>query len=448
MRRLEYGRAGFAACLERLSRGGDGALSADVEAGVAAIIGRVRAGGDDALLDLTRELDGASLARAGLIVGEEEAARAREALPAEAMDALRLACERIRAFHRAQAPRSVAMEEAPGERLSLRPIPLARVGLYVPGGSAAYPSTVLMNAIPARVAGVGELVLCTPPDARGAVPAAVLAAASLVGVDRIVRVGGAQAIAAMAYGTRSVPRVDKIAGPGNVYVAAAKRLVRGDVEIDKEAGPSEVVVLLDDAGLAEWAAADLLAQAEHDARAMAVGVCVGRRVADALEREVARQLPLAERSAEVSRALAGRGAIIEVASRAQALEVAEALAPEHLEILLEDAEGAAESIRRAGAVFCGRWSPVPFGDYIAGPNHVLPTGGAARFASPLGVYDFIKWTSQVCFDAAAAARLAEPAARLAELEGLPAHARALRLRAGGLPAARALAGRQEAARRE
>ncbi len=359
-------------------------------------------------------------------------ARALEALPPEALDALRLAEGRIRAFHQAQAPRSVTMEEAPGERLSLRPTPLARVGLYAPGGTAAYPSTVLMNAIPARVAGVGELVLCTPPDARGAVPAAVLAAASLVGADRIVRVGGAQAIAAMAYGTRSVPRVDKIAGPGNVYVAAAKRLVRADVEIDKEAGPSEVVVLLDDADLAEWAAADLLAQAEHDARAMAVGVCVGRSVADALDGEVARQLRLAERSGEVSRALESRGAIIEVASRAQALEVAEALAPEHLEILLERAEQAAEGIRRAGAVFCGPWSPAALGDYVAGPNHVLPTGGAARFASPLGVYDFIKWTSHVRFDSSAAARLAEPAARLAELEGLPAHARALRLRAGGL----------------
>ena len=429
MRRFSYGAENFGAEIERLSLSGEDAFSR-VEDGVRAIIERVRAGGDDALAELTKKFDGVSLDPESLVVGPEEMARALDALPPETLDALNLAEERIRAFHEAQVPRKIMVEQTPGERLSLEPTALARVGLYAPGGTAVYPSTVLMNAVPARVAGVGELVLCTPPGPNGEVPAAVLAAAHLAGLERVVRVGGAQAVAAMAYGTRSVPRVDKIVGPGNVYVATAKRIVRGRVEIDKEAGPSEVVVLLDDVALAEWAAADLLAQAEHDAQAMAVGVCLGAEVADALEEEMESQLRIALRSEEIAQALENRGAIIEVASREQALEVAEMLAPEHLEILMERAEEAARGIRNAGAVFCGPWSPVPLGDYIAGPNHVLPTGGAARFASPLGVYDFIKWTSKVCFDEDAAARLAEPAARLADLEGLPAHARALRLRRG------------------
>ena len=429
MRRFGYGAENFGAEIERLSLSGEDAFSR-VEDDVRAIIERVRAGGDDALVELTKKFDGVSLDPESLVVGPEEMARALEALPPETLGALKLAEERIRAFHEAQVPRKITVEQTPGERLSLEPTALSSVGLYAPGGTAAYPSTVLMNAIPARVAGVGELVLCTPPGPNGEVPAAVLAAAHLAGLERVVRVGGAQAVAAMAYGTRSVPRVDKLVGPGNVYVSAAKRIVRGRVEIDKEAGPSEVVVLLDDAALAEWAAADLLAQAEHDAQAMAVGVCLGAEVADALKEEMESQLRIAVRSEEIAQALENRGAIIEVASREQALEVAEMLAPEHLEILMERAEEAARGIRNAGAVFCGPWSPVPLGDYIAGPNHVLPTGGAARFASPLGVYDFIKWTSKVCFDKDAAARLAEPAARLADLEGLPAHARALRLRRG------------------
>jgi len=429
VRRFSCGAENFAAGIERLSLSGEDAF-ARVEADVRVIIERVRVEGDDALVELTKKFDGVSLDAGGLVVGPEEMARALDALPSETLDALKLAEERVRAFHEAQVPRRINVEPAPGERLSLEPTPLASVGLYAPGGTAAYPSTVLMNTVPARVAGVDELVLCTPPGPNGEVPAAVLAAASLAGLERVFRIGGAQAVAAMAYGTESVPRVDKIVGPGNVYVAAAKRIVRGRVEIDKEAGPSEVVVLLDDPALAEWAAADLIAQAEHDAQAMAVGVCVGAEVADALEREVENQLRTAARSTEIGQALENRGAIIEAASRREAIEVAEMLAPEHLEILMERAEEAALGIRNAGAVFCGPWSPVPLGDYIAGPNHVLPTGGAARFASPLGVYDFIKWTSKVCFDEAAAARLAEPAARLADLEGLPAHARALRLRRG------------------
>ncbi len=429
MKRINCGSENFIEEIERLSLSGEDAFSC-VEPGVRAIIERVRKDADDALVELTQEFDGISLDPENLVIGPEEMARALGELPTETLAALKLAEERVRAFHEAQVPFAITLEPTSGERLSLEPTALASVGLYVPGGTAAYPSTVLMNAVPARVAGVKELVLCTPPGSDGKVPDAVLAAAALAGLTRVVPVGGAQAIAALAYGTKSVPRVDKIVGPGNVYVAAAKRIVRGRVEIDKEAGPSEVVVLLDNAALAEWAAADLLAQAEHDVQAMAVGICVGAETADALEREVQSQLRSALRSAEIAQALQNRGAIIEVASREEAIKISEMLAPEHLEILLERAEEAGKGIRNAGAVFCGPWSPVPLGDYIAGPNHVLPTGGTARFASPLGVYDFIKWTSKVSFDEAAVVRLAEPAARLADLEGLPAHARALRLRRG------------------
>ncbi|MEK6710824.1 MAG: histidinol dehydrogenase, partial [Nitrospinota bacterium] len=307
-------------------------------------------------------------------------------------------------------------------------------------GRAAYPSTVLMTALPARAAGVDEVILCTPSGKDGNLSGGVLAAALLAGVDRVFRAGGAQAIAAMAYGTATIPKVDKIAGPGNVYVSAAKRLVRGEVEVDKDAGPSEVVVLLDEPRWAAWAAADLLAQAEHDPGAMAVGVAVGRACADALAAEAEAQLASAQRREVIAQALARRGAIVEARTREEALEVAESLAPEHLEIFWENAEEWGLKVRNAGAVFCGPWSPVPLGDYIAGPNHVLPTGGSARWASPLGVLDFMKWSSQVALSPEAAARLAGPASVLADLEGLPAHARALRLRLGS-PGTRAGDGR-------
>jgi histidinol dehydrogenase len=345
-------------------------------------------------------------------------------------EALSLAAERIRAFHEATLPQKTETEPVPGERLALRPSPLRRVGLYVPGGTATYPSTVLMSALAAKAAGVDEIVICTPPGKDGEVPASVLTAASIAGVSKVFRVGGAQAVAAMAYRTESVPKVEKIVGPGNVYVTAAKRLVRGEVEIDKESGPSEVVVVLDNAEWAAFAAVDMIAQAEHDPGAMAVGVAIGSEAADALETEVGSQLQEAPRRDVIEKVFAegGRGGIIEVNHLDEALEAVETLAPEHLELMIENPETFAEKVRSAGAIFCGPWSPVPFGDYLAGPNHVLPTGRAARYASPLGVLDFIKWTSVVSFDEAAAKRLAGPAAALADLEGLPGHARALRMR--------------------
>ena len=429
MKRIRCGSDEARAALAALAASGGGSL-AGAEAQARPIVEAVRAEGDAALLRFTRQFDGADLDASRLEVSREEMEAALGRLPVDIREALTLAARRIREFHEAQRPSAVTTRPGVGERLLLRPIPLRRAGLYAPGGRAAYPSTVLMNALPARAAGVKEVILCTPPGRDGAVADSVLAAARLAGVDRVFRAGGAQAVAAMAFGTRTVPKVDKIAGPGNVYVSAAKRLVRGEVEVDKDAGPSEVVILLDEPRWAEWAAADMLAQAEHDPEAMAVGVAVGRAAADALAAEVEARLPAEPRREVIAQALARRGAVVEARTREEALEVAEGLAPEHLEILWEGAEEWAGRVRCAGAVFCGPWSPVPLGDYLAGPNHVLPTGGSARWASPLGVLDFVKWSSQVAMGPEAAQRLAGPAALLAELEGLPAHARALRLRLG------------------
>jgi histidinol dehydrogenase len=382
---------------------------------------------DKELLSFTKKFDGVSLGLSEIAISLQQRERALKALSAEVREALQLAANRIRAFHEATLPQSIETN-APGERLVLRPTPIRSAGLYAPGGTALYPSTVLMNAIAAKVAGVEEVVLCTPPGKEGQVHESVMAAAAIAGVDRMFRVGGAQAIAAMAYGTPTIPKVDKIVGPGNVYVTAAKRLVRGEVDIDKEAGPSEVVVVLGTSDWAAWAAADMIAQAEHDPEAMAVGIAMGEEAAGALEKEVASQLNKASRLEVIEVALKKRGMIIEVKSPEEALEAVERIAPEHLELLIEGADAFADKVRNAGAIFCGRWSPVPLGDYIAGPNHVLPTGRSARFASPLGVLDFIKWTSLVRFDEEVTKRLAGPAATLADLEGLPAHAQALRMR--------------------
>lgn len=386
---------------------------------------------DQVLLRLTEKFDGVALTPDQIEISADEMSEALDSLESGILEAIELAAKRIRAFHEATLPHEIVTEPGPGERLVLRPSPLRRVGLYAPGGGAIYPSTVLMNATAAKVAGAGEIVLCTPPDKEGRVHPSVMAAARVAGVDRMFRIGGAQAIAAMAFGTASIPRVDKIAGPGNVYVAAAKRLVRDTVDIDKDAGPSEVVVVIDGPAHADWAAADMIAQAEHDEDAMAVGLAVGGAAAEALADAVERQLAHEDhdgRRGIIGRALDHRGAIFEVKNLDEALDAVETLAPEHLELFIEEAEAFAGKVRNAGAIFCGRWGTVPLGDYVVGTNHVLPTGRAARFASPLGVLDFIKWTSVVSFTEEGAGPLIEPAARLADLEGLPAHARALRLR--------------------
>ncbi len=427
MRRVQWGSDDAASALNALAMAGEGALG-EAEAIVRPVLEAVRGEGDPALIRYTQQFDGVTLTEDSLAVSKAEMDGALNSLSSEVRDALTVAAERIRIFHEATLPQKTEIEPAPGEKLALRPTPLRRVGLYVPGGTAAYPSTVLMSGLAAMAAGVDEIVICTPPEKDGSVPASVLGAAKIAGVEKVFRVGGAQAIAAMAYGTSSIPKVDKIVGPGNVYVTTAKRLVRGEVDIDKEAGPSEVVVVLDDPENAKWAAADMIAQAEHDPEAMAVGVAVGSAAADALEKEMNAQLAGTDRREVIEAALKKRGVIVEVKNLDEALQAVESVAPEHLELMIENAESFAGKVRNAGAIFCGPWSPVPLGDYIAGPNHVLPTGRAARYASPLGVLDFIKWTSVVRFDEKASKRLAGPAAALADLEGLPGHARALRMR--------------------
>jgi histidinol dehydrogenase len=336
---------------------------------------------------------------------------------------LRAAHERIRAFHEKQLQQSWEYTDAEGTRLGQRISALARVGLYVPGGKAAYPSSVLMNAVPAKVAGVGELVMACPnPNPL------VLAAAALAGVDRVVRMGGAQAIAALAYGTKSIPRVDKIVGPGNAYVAEAKRQVFGDVGIDMVAGPSEILVIADGSAPADWAAMDLFSQAEHDESAQAILLSPNAAYLDAVAAAVAGLLPGMARRTVIAASLKARGAFILTRDIAEACDVANRIAPEHLELLVADPERWLAKLTRAGAVFLGGYSSEAIGDYCAGPNHVLPTAGTARFSSPLGVYDFQKRTSVIGVSQAGAGTLGRLAAALAEGEGLQAHARAAELR--------------------
>ncbi|HXC90469.1 MAG TPA: histidinol dehydrogenase [Stellaceae bacterium] len=403
--------------------------AADVDAVVAAIVDDVARRGDDALVDYTARFDGVDLATTALRVSRREIAEGAAAAPAETVAALRLAAERIESFHRRQLPADIDYVDPLGVRLAARWRPVEAVGLYVPGGTAAYPSSVLMNAIPARVAGVGRLAM-TVPAPGGALNPLVLAAAQLLGIDEIYRVGGAQAVAALAYGTATIAPVDKIVGPGNAYVAAAKRRVFGRVGIDMIAGPSEILVVADNANDPEWIAADLLSQAEHDTAAQAILITddagFGAAVAAAVERHLAR-LPRAGIARESWQA---NGAILVVADWDEAPALIDRLAPEHLELALDCADALAARVRHAGAIFLGRWAPEAIGDYIAGPNHVLPTARSARFASGLGVLDFMKRSSLVRCDETSLAALAPAAIRLAEAEGLDAHALSLALRLG------------------
>jgi histidinol dehydrogenase len=401
--------------------------SADVDAAVTAIIEDVARRGDEALIEYSRRFDGVDLAVAGLRLTRDEIAAGAASAPPATIAALRLAAERIEVFHRRQLPPPIDYVDAIGVRLANRWGPIATVGLYVPGGTAAYPSSVLMNAIPAKVAGVERLVMTVPaPD--GIVNPLVLAAAQLVGIDEVYRVGGAQAIAALAYGTATIAPVDKIVGPGNAYVAAAKRRVFGRVGIDLIAGPSEILVVADRFNDPEWIAADLLAQAEHDSAAQAILItddpAFAARVEAAIEHHLAR-LPRA-RIAQAS--WQAHGAILIVADWDEATVLIDRIAPEHLELALDGADELAERVHHAGAIFLGRYTPEAIGDYIAGPNHVLPTARSARFASGLGVLDFVKRTSLVRCDPTVFAALAPAAIRLAEAEGLKAHAMSLSIR--------------------
>ena len=401
--------------------------AADVDTTVAAIIEDVIRRGDAALIDYTRRFDGVDLAAQGLRVTRREIAEGAPAGPVDTLAALRLAAERIERFHRRQLPVAIDYVDEAGVRLAARWRPIAAVGLYVPGGTAAYPSSVLMNAIPAKVAGVERLVM-TVPTPGGVLNPLVLAAAEMAGIEEIYRIGGAQAIAALAYGTATIAPVDKIVGPGNAYVAAAKRRVFGKVGIDMIAGPSEILVVADRHNDPQWIAADLLSQAEHDTAAQAILITDNAGFAAEVERAVERCLAQLPRAQIARASWETHGAILVVADWEEAPALIDRIAPEHLELAIEDADAVAERVRHAGAIFLGRYTPEAIGDYIAGPNHVLPTARSARFASGLGVLDFLKRSSLVRCDAASLAALGPPAIRLAEAEGLDAHALSLSLR--------------------
>ena len=402
-----------------------GSREGKVEKRVAEILRAVQKTGDRAVVRYTELFDRVRLTRSTMEVKPSEIERAMEKVPAEDLRTLRLAARRIAAFHRRQLQKSWQYRDPIGMLLGQRITPLERVGVYVPGGKASYPSTVLMNAIPAKVAGVKEVIMTSPIGNDGAI---ILAAAKIAGVDRIFRVGGAQAIAAMAFGTGTIPKVDKIVGPGNIFVATAKRLVFGDVNIDSIAGPSEILLLVDDSADPEYVAADMLSQAEHDELAAALCVTTSMSTALKIQRATEEQLRQTKRQAITFKSLEKYGAIIVVRGMAEALQLANTIAPEHVELIVKQPEKWARGIRNAGAIFLGPYSTPPLGDYLAGPNHVLPTGGSARFFSPLGTYDFLKRTTIIHAEKKALRALAPKITQLARLEGLDDHARAVEAR--------------------
>lgn len=402
-------------------------VSTEVDAAVAAIVGEVRARGDAALVDLTKRFDGLDLATTGIAVTDDEVEAACRACASETIAALTLARDRIRDHHQRQLPRSERYRDAVGVELGDRWTAVESVGLYVPGGLASYPSSVLMNAVPAHVAGVPRIVMVVPSP-NGALNPLVLAAARLAGVGEIYRIGGAQAVAALAYGTETIPPVAKIVGPGNAYVAAAKRQVFGTVGIDSIAGPSEVLVIADADNDPEWIATDLLAQAEHDTAAQSILMTDAAGLADAVVAAVERQLATLPKKDIAGESWRQFGAVIVLRSLDEAPALADRIAAEHLEISTCDAESLAHKIRNAGAIFLGSLTPEVIGDYVAGSNHVLPTARSARFSSGLGVLDFMKRTSILKLDTGALAELGPAAMALAAAEGLEAHRRSVAIR--------------------
>ncbi len=402
----------------------------DIADTVAAILSDVRQNGDAALFRYSKQFDNADLTV--LEVSQEERKAALEQVDSTLLEILKQAADNIRAFHEKQKRPDFVITEKQGIVLGQKIIPLERAGVYVPGGTASYPSTVLMDTIPAKIAGVGEIIMVTPAK-DGKIKPVILAAAEIAGVDRIFRVGGAQAIAALAYGTESIPKVDKIVGPGNAYVAEAKKQVFGKVSIDMIAGPSEILILADDTCDAAIVAADMLSQAEHDKMASAVLVTDSQRLADAVTEELERQIPLLPR-AEIARAsIDTYGKIILADSMMQAIAISNEIAPEHLEICVDDPFAYLAEIRHAGSVFLGKHAPEALGDYFAGPNHTLPTSGTARFSSPLSVDDFIKKTAFTYYTPQALQEVGKQIVRFAEEEGLQAHGRSvsIRLEQGG-----------------
>lgn len=398
----------------------------ETDAQVLGILHAVREEGDAALRRLTAQFDGVAVD--ALEVTAEEIERAYEETDPDFKETLALAAKNIRAFHEKQTRGNFVVTEQEGVLLGQRITPLARVGLYVPGGTAAYPSTVLMDAIPAQIAGVGEIIIVTPPQKDGRVNPDVLAAARVAGVKRIFRVGGAQAIAALAYGTQSVPRADKIVGPGNLYVATAKRLVYGLVDIDMVAGPSEILIIADDTCNPVYVAADMLSQAEHDRLASAILVTTSERLAAEVRQELERQIPLLPRADICRESIDRQGRIIVTETLAQAVQISNRIAPEHLEICIDDPFSLLAQIQNAGSIFLGKHAPEALGDYFAGPNHTLPTSGTARFSSPLSVDDFVKKSSFLYYTRDALSAVRRRVADFARREGLDAHARSVAVR--------------------
>lgn len=413
----------FASILQRADETGS-----DVEETVKSIIAAVKSGGDQAVLELTQKFDRIAAAElAELEVKQHEIDDAFARAGADELKAIKAAVKRVRAFHERQKQNSWLTTDEPDIILGQKVTPLSRVGIYVPGGKACYPSSVIMNALPAKVAGVGEIIMTVPtPD--GQVSPYLLIAASLSGVDRIFRIGGAQAIAALAYGTETIPRVDKITGPGNIYVATAKKLVFGQVGIDMVAGPSEILIINDGSGDPSHIAADLLSQAEHDELASSILITTDRALAEKVAANIDLQLQSLNRTKIASASWERFGAIIIVPTLQQAIEFSNRIAPEHLELAVDDPFSLLPLITNAGAIFMGHWTPEAAGDYLAGPNHTLPTAGTARFFSPLGVDDFVKKSSIVCFSEAGIKRLGKDIVTFANLEGLDAHGKSVSIR--------------------
>ena len=418
---------GFIRALDAVLKRGESDTS-EAEEAVKDIIDDIRKHGDKALLKYTERFDKVRFANMrDALCTRQEIERALKNIPKRDSDIIKLAAKRIRAFHKKQLPKSWFFKEKNGTLLGQRVTPLERVGIYVPGGKAVYPSTVLMNAIPAKVAGVKEIIMATPPS-KNSINSHVLAAAKVAGVDKIYKVGGAQAVAAMAYGTESIPKVDKIVGPGNIYVATAKRLVFGVVDIDMVAGPSEILIINDGTGAPSWIAADLLSQAEHDELASGILLTTSTKMAEAVAREVEKQLRELKREAIARVSIERYGAIIITKNLAEAADIANRIAPEHLELFVKKPFELLKKIKNAGAIFLGPNTPEPIGDYMAGPNHTLPTGGTARFSSPLGTEDFIKRSNVLSFSKKGVEKLGKSVVRFTEMEGLGAHGRSVVIR--------------------
>ncbi|RBP26993.1 histidinol dehydrogenase [Marinobacter pelagius] len=427
IKRLNASQSDFDSALAKLLAWDD-SVDHQVNESVRHILHEVKTRGDQAVLEFTEKFDRLAVGSvAELEMGKDRLQKSLDAIPQDQREALEKAAERIRDYHERQDQKSWQYQDRDGTILGQKVTPLDRAGLYVPGGKAAYPSSVLMNAIPAKVAGVSEVIMVVPtPD--GVVNDMVLAAAAIAGVDRVFTVGGAQAVGALAYGTETIPSVDKIVGPGNIFVATAKREVFGVVGIDMIAGPSEILVISDGKTDPDWIAMDLFSQAEHDEQAQSILISPDSEFLDAVEASINKLLPTMERADIIRTSMADRAALIQVADLKEAADVSNRIAPEHLELSVEDPQAMLDDIRHAGAIFMGRYTAEALGDYCAGPNHVLPTSGTARFSSPLGVYDFQKRSSIIGFSADGADRMGRVASVLARGEGLTAHARSAEYR--------------------